>query len=143
MLQSLRLADDVEALAIDAAGARLWVGTASSAAAYDAVSGVPVSALDLGASPDLRDLDLDPSGEAWVALAGGVRGYAGDASLLLAAKVESPLHVAGDGHGGAWVATTKDVLQLSPAGQVTVSVSPFGGQGCWDERPDGARLGAA
>jgi RHS repeat-associated protein len=129
VLQSLLLADNVKSLAIDAAGALLWVGAASSAAAYDAIAGTLVSSLDLGASPDLRDLDLDPSGKIWVALSTGVRRYAEDGSLLLAATVTAPLHVAGDGHGGAWVATTKDVLQLSPAGQVTVSLSPFGGQG--------------
>lgn len=129
VLQSLRLADNVESLAIDAAGELLWVGTASTAAAYDAVSGAQVSALDLGSSPDLRDLDLDPSGKVWVALKSGVRSYAEDGTLLLAAVVAAPLHVAGDGHGGAWVATAKDVLQLGPAGQVTASLSPLGGQG--------------
>ncbi len=129
VLQSLRLADNVKSLAVDAAGALLWVGTASSAGAYDAISGAQVSALGLGSSPDLRDLDLDTSGKVWVALGSGVRSYAEDGTLLLAAAVAAPLHVAGDGHGGAWVATTKDVLQLGPAGQVTASLSPFGGQG--------------
>src|ERR1700688_1025334 len=129
VLQSLRLADKVKSLAVDAAGALVWVGTASSAAAYDAIAGTPVVSLDLGASPDLRDLDLDPAGKVWVALGGAVRRYAADGTLLLAVPLTSPLHVAGDGHGGAWVTTTKNLLEVNPAGQVSASLSPFGGQG--------------
>jgi RHS repeat-associated protein len=129
VLQSLRLADNVKSLAVDAAGALLWVGTASSAVAYDAVAGAPVMSLDLGANPDLRDLDLDPAGKVWVALAGGVRRYAADGTLLLAVPLTSPRHVAGDGHGGAWVTTAKNLLEVTPAGQVSASLSPFGGQG--------------
>jgi RHS repeat-associated protein len=129
LLQSLRLAGNVKSLAVDASGALVWVGTASSAAAYDAIAGTLVASLDLGASPDLRDLDLDPAGKVWVTLAGGVRRYAADGTLLLAVPLTSPLHVAGDGHGGAWVTTAKNLLQVNPAGQVSVSLSPFGGQG--------------
>jgi RHS repeat-associated protein len=129
VLQSLRLADNVKSLAVDAAGALVWVGTASSAAAYDAVAGTLVAFLDLGANPDLRDLDLDPAGKVWVALGGAVRRYAADGTLLLAVPLNSPLHVAGDGHGGAWVTTGKNLLQVNPAGQVSAPLSPFGGQG--------------
>jgi len=128
-LRSLQLAANVQSLAIDAAGSLLWVGTSSSAAAFDAISGAQVSSLDLGSRPDLRDLDVDPTGRVWVALDAGVRRYAEDGTLLLAAALTGSLHVAGDGHGGAWVATSKNLLRLSPGGQVTASVSPFGDQG--------------
>lgn len=127
-LRSVRLVANVKSLAIDAAGLLLWAGTSSSATAFDAISGAQVLSLDLGSSPDLRDLDLDPTGRVWVALGAGVRRYAEDGTLLLAAPLTQSLHVAGDGHGGAWVATAKNLLRLSPAGQVTASVSPFGAQ---------------
>jgi RHS repeat-associated protein len=129
VLRSLRLVANVKSLAIDSAGSLLWVGTSSSATAFDALGGTQISSLDLGSSPDLRDLDLDPTGRVWVALASGVRRYAEDGTLLLAAALTGALHVAGDNHGGAWIANTKDLLRLSPGGQVTASVSPFDDQG--------------
>jgi len=128
-LQTLRLAEPVESLAVDAARSVLWVGTPSFAGAYDAISGAQVSSLELGSNPDLRALDLDPFGNVWIALRSGVQRYAADGTLQLSVPATSPTHVAGDGLGGAWVTTDKSLRRIAPNGQLGTPITPFGGQG--------------
>jgi RHS repeat-associated protein len=133
VLHSLRVGANVNSLAVDGGRATLWVGTGTAVSAYDALSGALLRSLPLGSRPAVQDLDLDPQGRVWVALAETVQRFSQDGILLLSIATASPLRVAGDTQGGVWVASAKSLYHFDPSGQATASASPFGGEGTIQE----------
>ncbi|HXO43258.1 MAG TPA: Ig-like domain-containing protein [Thermoanaerobaculia bacterium] len=125
-LQVVHLHGDVLGLSIDPGAALLWVATASSVTAHDAVAGQVVRTLALGRDADVRDVSADPATQSvWVARQDGVLRFAADGTLLLTAVPRLPVRVAADSNGGAWAATKMNLVHLDGTGQVLGAVAPF------------------
>lgn len=129
ILASRSLAESVRALSLDPAGGLLWVATARTATAHDAVTGVPVRSLDPGRNPDLRDLDASPSGGVWIAHREGARLHGAEGAILLEIAGRNLTAVAADLRGGAWMASGKELRRVDADGRVAFTVEPFAGRG--------------
>jgi RHS repeat-associated protein len=133
LLHSLRLASNIETLSADGANGRLWVGTANDVVARDLPSAAPLQALELGAQPAVNDLSVDPAtGEVWVALRDGVRRFNLAGQLLSSTPTRDVRRVAAT-EGGAWAATTKDLLKITASGSIALALRPFSGNGAISE----------
>jgi RHS repeat-associated protein len=125
-LQVVPLRGDVLGLSVDPGAALLWVATASSVTAYDAVAGQVVRTLALGHDADVRDVSADPATQCvWVARQDGVLRFAADGTLLLTAAPRLPVRVAAAPNGGVWAATKTNLVHLDGTGQVLGAVAPF------------------
>ena len=125
-LRMVRAADRVESLALDPTEGLLWAGTRRVAAAYDAVTGASVRTIPF---EGLRDVDVAPAGEVWIAGKGGLRRHGADGDLLLELPAGDLLHVAATPDGGAWIATGKELTRLGPSGETLLNLKPFEGRG--------------
>ncbi|HEX7181284.1 MAG TPA: RHS repeat-associated core domain-containing protein [Thermoanaerobaculia bacterium] len=131
-LVSRPLLESVRSLSLDPTAGLLWVATTKAAVAHDAVTGAPVRLLDLGRSPDLRDLDADFSGGAggvWIAQRESIRLHGADGALLLEIAGRNLAAVAADFRGGAWIASGKELQRIDAAGRAAFMLEPFAGQG--------------
>ncbi|HET9210110.1 MAG TPA: hypothetical protein VFR03_06920, partial [Thermoanaerobaculia bacterium] len=127
VLAAHRLATNAVALALDRT--LLWTATATGVAAYDAVSGDPVAALDLGRKPDVRGLAVTPSGAVWVALRSEARLLDADGALLLSLPGTDLAAIAATPDGGAWIAGPRTLRRVSAGGSVLLLLEPFGSRG--------------
>jgi RHS repeat-associated protein len=129
-LHSMPLRSDILGLALDSPEALLWVATAKSVAALDALGGTVVRTLMLGSDAEVRDVSADaPSKSLWVAQDDGLRRFAADGTLLLKVPLQKPVRVSAGPNGGVWAATTKDLVHLGSSGQLLGALRPFGKDG--------------
>jgi hypothetical protein len=127
LLKTIPLTDNVQALALDIALARLWVATQRAVSAY-ADTGHMVVVLALGKSPEVRAIDVDAaSGELWLALKQTLQRYHTDGALRFQISLDKLAHVASDGQGNVWVATDKDLIRVDQFGQAKFMPRPFSG----------------
>jgi len=129
LLASQHLDQPAVELGLDSAASLLWVATAQSVEARDAVSGALVRAFDLGRTPDVRGLGLTPAGSIWVALRDDARIFTPDGTLLRTVASRDLVALAAAPDGGAWLADAKSLRRVDAAGRDRFSVEPFGGQG--------------
>lgn len=129
LLASWRLDQPAVELGLDSAAGLLWVATAQSVEAFDAVSGASVRALDFGRVPDVRGLGLTPAGSIWVALRDEARLFTPDGTLLRTIPGRNLVALAAVPGGGAWLADAKSLRRVDATGRDRFTVEPFGGQG--------------
>jgi ligand-binding sensor domain-containing protein len=115
----------IRVLALDPPRSRIWVGTATSLAAYND-AGQVVASVALGGST-LLDAVVEPgSGHVWVALSTALRrvDLTGAIVLNTLLPLSSQRWVARDGAGGAWAATPTVLVRVTGTGQLAVLKYP-------------------
>ncbi|HEX4497953.1 MAG TPA: hypothetical protein VIE43_19920, partial [Thermoanaerobaculia bacterium] len=116
-------------LAFDARQHRLWVATTSSLQAFNAGM-QPASRLAMSREAPLAGLAVAAeTGMVWTVGGGHLWKLGPDGRLLMDLKMPELATVAGDGRGGAWAASSRDLFHLSAAGRVTAHLQPFAGAG--------------
>ncbi len=131
VLLTLTFPASIRVLALDPPRARIWVGTATSLAAYADDTGQVVASVALGGST-LLDAVVEPtSGHVFAALDTALRRYdlTGAIVLNVLLPLSSQRWVARDGAGGAWAATPNVLVRITSTAQLAVFQSPWGGPG--------------
>src|SRR5262249_37783405 len=67
------------------------------------------------------------SGALWIALQKTVRLYDANGVLQWETAIATLQHLAGDGQGGVWIATDKNLLRMDQSGRLLFTVQPLAG----------------
>ena len=130
VLLTLTFGAPIRVLALDPPRSRIFVGTATSLAAYSD-SGQVVASVALGGST-LLDAVVEPtSGHVVAALETALRRYDLTGAIVLNTLVplSSQRWLANDGAGGVWAATPVHLVRVTGTGQLAVVQSPWSGPG--------------
>jgi RHS repeat-associated protein len=144
LLESLELPHPVRGAVLDPLTERLWVATQKSVIAFEDDSTNTNIVVDLGAQPQVRDIDLDSNFEyLWVALENKegldeksdpfeeqteLRRYDLTSGALQTRRtIKNLQQVASDHQGGVWLATDHELTRLDAEDQVAVTLNPVEG----------------
>ncbi|MCP3962206.1 MAG: hypothetical protein GY719_30555, partial [bacterium] len=120
-------------LALDETRSLVWVATAESLSAHDAIGGALLRSLDPGSLGDLRSFALDPaSGRIWAAAGDRLLRFDAEGTrdlVLSRGAMAATRALLGDGHGGSWAIENSRLSLLGPDGEELLSRAPFGDEG--------------
>lgn len=127
LLESRVLPHHVREVVLDQSTERLWVATKKSVIAFEDDSTSANIVVDLGAKPNVQDIDTDPDLEyLWVALKNQLRRYdLTNGALQTSRTINKLKQVASDRQGGVWLATDRELQRLDAGNKVAVKLKPF------------------
>jgi len=117
----------VDAISMDVAQLKLWVGGHQSLAAYDH-NGQQISSFSIGSALSLADMVYDANlNEIWVTLNNTLRRYDESGVLQFEIPFNGVSLVAPDGDTGLWVSAGKNLYLMNPPGSVLFEAVAFSG----------------